>query len=99
MKNLLLLLLVCISYTLTAQLKVSTKVAGTPIPINKVFNLDVKTPKTKEQLLFKSSVTSNTAIYKAVTYPVYQTDKGKLFIVYPNKDKTGYSKKYITNKD
>lgn len=103
MKKLLHLLLF-ISCLITAQeIKLSTKVAGanisTAIPIGKVFNLDVKTPKTKEQQIGKSTITSNTAIYKGITYPVYQTEKGKLFIVYPNKDKTGYSKKYITNKD
>ena len=45
MKNLFYLLLMCVSFTLSAQsVKVST---STNIPVGKVFNLDVKTPKTR----------------------------------------------------
>ena len=32
---------------------------------------------------------------KTEQFPVYQTKSGKLFIVYENKDNTGYNKKYI----
>ena len=100
MKKLLFLLLLTISIGVTAQsIKVSNKVLGTSIsttiPVNKIFNLDVKKPKTQAEQLVKSTITSNKAIYKKNTYPVYQTSKGKLFIVYPNKDNTGYNKKYI----
>ena len=99
MKRLLLFLLMSVSFSLIGQTRVSTKVLGTrvstTIPTNKVFDLDVKIPKTQSQQIGKSSKTSNTAIYKKESYPVYQTTKGKLFIVYPNKDNTGYNKKYI----
>ena len=99
MKQLFILLLMSISFLLSAQTKVSTKVLGTTIstsiPTNKVFNLDIKTPKTQSQQIGKGTITSNKAIYKKDSYPVYQTEKGKLFIVYPNKDNTGYNKKYI----
>ena len=100
MKKLLLMLLMCVSFTLFAQsTKISTKIAGinlsTSIPTGKMFNLDVKKPKTREELIKNSDKTSNTAQYKQQIYDVYATNKGKLFIVYPNKDKTGYTKKYI----
>ena len=102
MKKLFYLLLLCVSFIVSAQsVKLSTKIPGigstisTSIPVDKVFNLDVKTPKTKEQCLAKSEITSNTAQYKNVNHKVYATNKGKLFIVLPNKEGTGYYKKYI----
>lgn len=103
MKNPLILLLLTISIIVSAQsIKISKKVLGTTIstsiPTNKIFNLDVKkpkVPKTQPEQIAKSIITSNTAIYKNISYPVYATTKGKLFIVYPNKDNTGYNKKYL----
>lgn len=74
----------------TKSVKVSVKV-----PSNKTFNLDVKQPKSKTQLVGNSTLTSNTAIYKSNSLPVYQTKTGRLFVIYPNKDNTGYNKKYI----
>lgn len=82
--------------------KISTKLPGinttvsvTGKDVAKVFDLDKKVPKTQEQQIGKSSTTSNTAIYKSTVYPVYVTEKNKMFIVYPNKEQTGYNKKYI----
>ena len=100
MKKLLFLLLLTISIGVSAQsVKVSSKVLGSTvnvtIPTDKIFNLDAKTPKTEKQQIGESALTSNKAIYKEVEYPVYATTKGKLFIVYPNKDNTGYNKKYL----
>lgn len=102
MKKLFYLLLMCVSFTLSAQsVKLSTKVSGinstvsANIPVGKVFNLDVKTPKTREQTLTNSSKTTYSAIYKGQPTEVYQTSKGKLFIVAQNKEGTGYYKKYI----
>ena len=93
MKKLFYLLLMCVSFTLSAQsVKVST---NTNIPVGKVFNLDVKTPKTREQTLTNSSKTTYSAIYKGQPAEVYQTSKGKLFIVAQNKEGTGYYRKYI----
>ena len=93
MKKLFYLLLMCVSFTLSAQsVKVST---STNIPVGKVFNLDVKTPKTREQTLTNSSKTTYSAIYKGQPAEVYQTSKGKLFIVAQNKEGTGYYRKYI----
>ena len=102
MKKLFYLLLMCVSFTLSAQsVKLSTKVLGinttisSNIPVGKVFNLDVKTPKSQTQVLEHGVKTSNTAIYKGVRYEAYATNKGKLFIVLPNKEGTGYYRKYI----
>lgn len=93
MKKLFYLLLMCVSFTLSAQsVKIST---STNIPVGKVFNLDVKTPKTREQTLTNSSKTTYSAIYKGQPTEVYQTSKGKLFIVAQNKEGTGYYRKYI----
>ena len=93
MKKLFYLLLMCVSFTLSAQsVKVST---STNIPVGKVFNLDVKTPKTREQILEHGIKTSNIAIYKSVRYEVYVTQSGKLFIPIPTKDDLGYYRKYI----
>ena len=64
-------------------------------PSNQTFNLDVKHPKSKTEQIGNATVTSNIAIYKSNQLPVYQTKSGKLFIVYENKDNTGYNKKYI----
>ena len=102
MKNLFYLLLMCVSFTLSAQsVKLSTKVSSinstvnTNIPVGKVFNLDVKTPKSQAQVLEHAVKTSNIAIYKDVRYEVYVTQSGKLFIPIPTKDGLGYYRKYI----
>lgn len=71
--------------------KVSVKV-----PKNMTFNLDVKHPKSKTEQIGNATATSNIAIYKSNQLPVYQTKTGRLFIIYPNKDNTGYNKKYIS---
>ena len=93
MKKLFYLLLLCVSFTLSAQsVKVST---STNIPVGKVFNLDVKTPKTRGQVLEHGVKTSNIAIYKGVRYEVYVTQSGKLFIPISTKDGLGYYRKYI----
>ena len=88
--------------TLGYSQKISTKLPGinTTVSVSakdivKTFNLDVKVPKTQEQQIGKADKTASTAIYKSIEYPVYITEKGKLFIVYPNKEGTGYNKKYI----
>ena len=102
MKKLFYLLLMCVSFTLSAQsVKLSTKVSSinstvsTSIPVGKLFNLDVKTPKSQAQVLEHGVKTSNTAIYKGVRYEVYVTQSGKLFIPIPTKDNLGYYRKYI----
>ena len=101
MKKITLLFAILLLGVITVQAqRVSTKVGDTSISIStkdivKVFNLDVKVPKTKEQQIGKAEVTASKAIYKTIEYPVYMTEKGKLFIVHPNKEGTGYSKKYI----
>lgn len=69
--------------------------AQAPIPSGQVYNLDTKIPKTQEQCLKDATPTSNTAIFKNNNHPVYSTSKGKLFIVLPNKENTGYYRKYI----
>ena len=93
MKNLFYLLLMCVSFTLSAQsVKVST---STNIPVGKLFNLDVKTPKSQAQVLEHAVKTSNIAIYKDVRYEAYVTQSGKLFIPIPTKDGLGYYRKYI----
>ena len=85
-KFLLTVLFMCI-ITLSFGQKISTKLPGinttvsiTGKDIAKVFNLDVKVPKTQEQQIGKSEKTASTAIYKSKEYPVYMTEKGKLFI-------------------
>ena len=102
MKNIFYLLLMCVSFTLSAQsVKLSTKVLGinstvsTDIPVGKLFNLDVKTPKSQAQVLEHGIKTSNIAIYKSVRYEVYVTQSGRLFIPIPTKDGLGYYRKYI----
>ena len=102
MKKLFYLLLMCVSFTLSAQsVKLSTKVPGinstvsANIPVGKVFNLDTKTSKTREQILKHGVKTSNTAIYKGVKYEVYVAQSSKLFIPIPTKDGLGYYRKYI----
>ena len=82
-----LMLITAISYSQETK---STEVNGVT-----VYNLDIKIPKTKEQQIGKSKLTENKAVYKKEEYSVYMTEKGKLFIVYPNKDNTRYNKKYI----
>ena len=92
----------CVSFTLSAQsVKLSTKVPSinstisANIPVGKVFNLDVKTPKSQAQVLEHAVKTSNIAIYKGVRYEVYVTPSGRLFIPIPTKDSLGYYRKYI----
>lgn len=65
------------------------------IPQGKVFNLDIKEPKTKQEITVNSTITTNSAIYKSSPYEVYSTKKGRLFIVVPTKEGTGYTRKYI----
>lgn len=60
----------------------------------KVYDLDIKTPKTFEELVGSSEETKDKAVYKGNTYTVYKSKTGKLFIVYMNK-KGNYTKKYI----
>ena len=102
MKKLFYLLLLCVSFIVSAQsVKLSTKVPGinttisSNIPVGKVFNLDVKTPKTRGQVLEPGVKTSNIAIYKGVKYEVYVTPSGKLFIPIPTRDSLSYYRKYI----
>ena len=102
MKKLFYLLLMCVSFTLSAQsVKLSTKVPGinstvsTNIPVGKVFNLDTKTSRSQAQVLEHGVKTSNIAIYKGVRYEVYVTPSGKLYIPIPTKDGLGYYRKYI----
>ena len=102
MKKLFYLLLMCVSFTLSAQsVKLSTKVPGinttisSNIPVGKVFNLDTKTSRNQAQVLEHGVKTSNIAIYKGVKYELYVTQSGKLFIPIPTKDGLGYYRKYI----
>ena len=62
------------------------------ISAQEVYNLDK--PKTEQELIGKAELTMNSAIYQKLSYPVYKTAKGKLFIVYINK-KGVPAKKYI----
>lgn len=68
----------------------------TSIYSQEVFNLDTitKKPKTEAQLIGKSTKTLDLAIYKGVKYPVYNSVKGKKFIIYVNRN-NNLSKKYI----
>jgi hypothetical protein len=85
MKTLLLLLL---SIPAFSQVKVQIKKAlvtiDYTIPQGKVFNLDDE-----------GTLTTNTAIYKKETYPVYVTKKGKLFIKLVNPKTQKEYRKYI----
>ena len=93
MKKLFYLLLLCVSFIVSAQsVKIST---STNIPVGKVFNLDTKTSRSQAQVLEHAVKTSNIAIYKSVRYEVYVTQSGKLFIPIPTKDGLGYYRKYI----
>ena len=73
-----------------SQIKITTK--GLPkikleIPNNKVFKLD----KVKDTIL-----TSNTAIYQNITYPVYAIKQtGKMYIALNSKKTGKYYRKYI----
>lgn len=58
-------------------------------------NYDLDAPKTETQLIGKAEKTADTATYKDQNYTVYQSVKGKLFIVYINK-KGNPAKKYIS---
>lgn len=62
------------------------------VSAQEVFNLDK--PKTEIELIGKAERTTNVAIYKSISYSVYQSAKGKLFIVYINK-KGNPAKKYL----
>ena len=102
MKKLFFLLLICVLFIFSVQsVKLSTKVPGinstvsANIPVGKVFNLDTKTSKTREQILEHGVKTSNIAIYKGIRYEVYVTQSFKLFIPIPTKDGLGYYRKYI----
>ena len=103
MKYLILLFLLVFSYTQAQTVKISSprikNIGGTKItvsiPEGQVFNLDVKTPKTKDMLTNNSTITTNSAIYKSMPYEVYATKTGKLFIIVPSKDGFSYTRKYI----
>lgn len=85
MKKLLsLLLMATIAFSVSAQ----------KIPVNKVFNLD-KDRQTLQECVAGSKLTSNVALLKNDTLPVYLSDKGKLFVAILNKKQTGYTKKYL----
>ena len=61
-----------------------------------VYNLDKpKEEKTEVSLIGKSKETKDKAIYQGKEYPVYITEKGKLFIIVTSKKGNLY-KKYIT---
>lgn len=61
-----------------------------------VYNLDKpKEPKTEVSLIGKSKETKDKAIYQGKEFPVYITEKGKLFIIVTSKKGNLY-KKYIT---
>lgn len=61
-----------------------------------VYNLDKpKEEKTEISLIGKSKETKDKAIYQGKEYPVYITEKGKLFIIVTSKKGNLY-KKYIT---
>ena len=77
--------------------KTTTTTTSTPVsvPQGQTFDLDVKHPKTEQDCLKNAFPTSNRATYKQQEYPVYVTKNNKLFIVAPNKERTGYYRKYI----
>lgn len=59
------------------------------------FDTAAKMPKTEAQTIGTKSVkTADKAVYKTISYPIYKSVNGKLFIVYKN-SKGNYSKKYI----
>jgi hypothetical protein len=61
-----------------------------------VYNLDrPKEEKTEQSIIGKSKETKDKAIYQGKEYPVYITEKGKLFIIVTSKKGNLY-KKYIT---
>lgn len=61
-----------------------------------VYNLDKpKEEKTEVSLIGKSKETKDKAIYQGKEFPVYITEKGKLFIIVTSKKGNLY-KKYIT---
>lgn len=65
-----------------------------PVPVNKVFNLDIKSEEDNKR---NATLTTNTAIFEGVTYPAYVTNKSnKLFIIIPDTKNLGnYKRKYI----
>jgi hypothetical protein len=58
----------------------------------KVYDLD--TPKTEQELIGKSKLTKDKAIYKGDQHPIYMSERGKLFIIYTNK-KGNPAKRYV----
>jgi hypothetical protein len=80
------------SYPTNSQLVPTTQAS---VPQGQVFDLDKKVPKTKQDCLKGSTVTTNTATYKGVNNTVYVTNKGKMFIILQNKTGDGYYRKYI----
>ena len=103
MKTILTIITLMFTTVCYSQLTVKASLPGLPkisatakLPnLKTTYDLDKKQPKDKEQQIGTSVITTSNAIYKKESYPVYSTAKGKLFIVYPNKERTGYSKKYI----
>jgi hypothetical protein len=80
-------------YPTNSQLVPSTTQAF--VPQGQVFDLDKKVPKTEQECLKNSTLTTNTATYKGISNQVYVTNKGKMFIILPNKTGDGYYRKYI----
>lgn len=90
MKALLVAIMMIISLLSIAQDK------KTIVPQGQVFNLDTmsKAKVTVESLTKTATKTSNTAIYKGDNYPVYQSNRGKLFIVIVSRN-GNYYKRYV----
>ena len=66
-------------------------------PQGQTFNLDTKakTPKTQEELAKNAKLTTNKAIYKDVTYPVYVTTNNKYFIIVKAVSSGNWYRKYL----
>lgn len=103
MKHLILLCLLVTSMFTAQTVKMVTPKVETiggstvtvSIPQGQMFNLDIKQPKTKQEVTVNSTITTNSAVYKSIPYEVYATKKGRLFIVVPTRDGLGYTRKYI----
>lgn len=88
MKTLLTLILSLIGYISFSQ----------SIPQNKIFNLDTIgkiNPKDSISVSKNADKTSNTAIYKGRSLPVYTSKKGKLFIVVQSEKTKNWYRKYL----
>lgn len=96
MKSLFILLLCMITFTtISAQGKPTPQA----IPQGQTFDLDSKSstvnPKDPETLKKNATLTTNNAIYKGATVPVYVSKAGKLFIIIKSKNDNWY-RKYLT---